>query len=249
MNKVGVAYLAPLPERRKKGTQLMRANDIMTTALITVGPEASVRDIAALLLENQISAVPVVNEGGELVGIVSEGDLMRRGDIGTARKRSWWLELLSENGAARDYVKSHGLKASDVMTKDVVTVDPDTMGSDIAATLEKRRIKRVPVMKDGKLVGIVSRANLLHGLAAYKATTVSKPGDEEIREALRAAFDEAGIRAHLVSVIVQDGDVHLFGMVRTEAESDAVRVATENLAGATSVKDETVVVPEPVITL
>jgi CBS domain-containing protein len=223
----------------------MRAKNIMTTTLITADPETSVRDIAALLLENHISAVPIVNEFDDLVGIVSEGDLMRRSETGTARQRSWWLTLFADDGLAQDYVKSHGHKASDVMTKNVVTVDPDTLGSEIAATLEKHRIKRVPVMQDGKLVGIVSRANLLHGLAAYQVSTAPKPGDEEIRETLLAAFREAGIRAHLINVVVQDGEVRLFGALRTEAERDAVRVATENVDGVSGVKDETVVVPEP----
>ncbi len=145
----------------------MRAKDVMTSPIVTVGPEATVQEIAKLLIERQVSGMPVLDQGGRVVGIVSEGDLMRRVEHADERHRSWWLKLFSDEiTEATEYVKTHGRRAAEVMTRDVVTVDEDTPLHEIAALLEERRIKRVPVVRDGRLVGIVSRANLLHGLAA-----------------------------------------------------------------------------------
>ena len=146
----------------------MQARDIMTERVITVGPETTVREIATLLLERRISAVPVVEESGEIVGIVSEGDLIHRNEIGTElRGRSWWLRLFDDSAAlAERYSKSHGAKARDVMTRDVVSVDETVSLADIAELLETKHIKRVPVIRDGRLAGIVSRADLVRALAA-----------------------------------------------------------------------------------
>jgi CBS domain-containing protein len=139
----------------------MRATDVMTTHVITVDPDATVRDLATLLAERGISGAPVVGQDGRLVGIISEGDLLHRAEIGTARRhrerrRSWWLDHFASD-LARDYVKSHGRTVKDIMTRDVVTVSEDTDLGDVAALLEARRIKRVPVMREGKVVGIISR--------------------------------------------------------------------------------------------
>ena len=146
----------------------MKAQDVMTAPVVTVAPEAPVPEIAALLIERQISAVPVV-DGGAVVGIVSEGDLLRRGETRTERRRPGWLEmLLNRDIQAAGFVKEHGTCARDVMTADVIAVAPDTDLAEIARILERRRIKRVPVIDKGRLVGIVSRANLLRGLVAYR---------------------------------------------------------------------------------
>lgn len=124
----------------------MQARDVMSTNVITVQSDATVQDIAKRLVENRISAVPVVERGGRLVGIVSEGDLMRRTESGTERHPTWWLFLLAApEETARDYVKTHGRCAVDVMTRRVITVNEDTPIQEIAETLEKNRIKRVPV--------------------------------------------------------------------------------------------------------
>src|SRR5580692_8668968 len=151
----------------------MRAVDVMTTDVITVDPDTTVRALATLLAERGISGAPVVDSGGRLVGVISEGDLLHRAEIGTARRhrerrRSWWLDHFAAE-LARDYVKSHGRTVKDIMTRDVVTVSEDTDLAEIATLLETKRIKRVPVTRDGKVVGIVSRANLVRALAA--ATT------------------------------------------------------------------------------
>ncbi len=167
----------------------MLAKDIMTTDVITITPSLAVEQIAQLLLSCNISGVPVVDAEDRLIGLVSEGDLLRRREGGTERQRSWWLNLLAGPEArARDFVKTHGHKAEDVMTREVMTVTPDTPVGEIAELLEKRHIKRVPVVEDGKIVGIVSRANLLHGLATYKEriSVTPSPDDRAIRERVQA---------------------------------------------------------------
>src|SRR5690349_1899267 len=147
----------------------MNAADVMISNVITVGPAAQLQDVAETLLKNRISAMPVVTADGKLVGIVSEGDLMRRVETATGRRRSWWLAMLTGREVlAAEYVKEHARKVSDVMTHEVITVKPETPLYDIATTLERNGIKRVPVVKDGKVVGIVSRANLLQALATHR---------------------------------------------------------------------------------
>ena len=150
----------------------MRAVEVMTTKVITVGENASVAEVAKLLAERGISAVPVVDKDNRVIGMVSEGDLLHRTETGTEKCRSWWLEMMaSTNQLAGDYIKSHGANVKDVMTRDVISVSDTTPLADIAVLLETNRIKRVPVVRDGKLVGIVSRANLVRALAM----TVNEP--------------------------------------------------------------------------
>ena len=160
----------------------MQAQDIMTTNVITVYPDASIQYIAKRLIENRISAVPVVGMDGRLAGIVSEGDLMRRSEASTERHSSWWLFLLaSPEETARNYVKAHGKHAADVMTRRVITVNENTSMQEVAETLEKHRIKRVPVMSGDKLLGIISRANVIRGLAAQQTPTESIADDRTIK--------------------------------------------------------------------
>ena len=147
----------------------MKAADVMVSAVISVRPNARVEEVASILLANRISAVPVIDDQDELVGIVSEGDLMRRAEAGTERSRSWWLEYLTgKQVLASEYVKSHSHKVTDVMTPSVITATPETALGEIAMLLERNRIKRVPIVQNGKVVGIVSRANLLQALAGMK---------------------------------------------------------------------------------
>src|SRR5262245_45135205 len=145
----------------------MKAADVMVANVITVAPETSLREVADILLTNRISGVPVLGRNNELVGIISEGDLLRRAETGTERRRSWWLELLiGSTPLAAEYVKTHARTVADVMTTTVVTATPDTPLRDIAALMEKNSIKRVPIVKNRKVVGIVSRANLVQALAS-----------------------------------------------------------------------------------
>lgn len=227
----------------------MEARDVMTTPVVNVDATATVQDIARILLENRISAVPVVDPDGVVIGIVSEGDLMRRPEIGTEQHPSWWLSLLANPAdQARDYVKNHGLRAADVMTRDVITVGEDTSLQEIAALLERRRIKRVPVMRDGKLVGIVSRANLLQGVAVWKPPAAKSASDREIRAAIENTLREIDARSQFVSVVVSDGVAHLWGSVYSSEEKDALRLAAETTAGVKRVEDNIGIFPHSVRT-
>jgi len=219
----------------------MNASDIMTSPVISAGPDSTVRDIAALLLKHRISAVPVL-ENGKLVGIVSEADLLHRYEIGTesrSRSRAWWLRLLTVEDGVSDYVKSHARHARDVMTTEVVTVTADTPVPDIATLLERHRVKRVPVVEDGRLVGIVSRSNLVQALAAKgREIGAGASGDGEIRSRLTAELERhAWWGARISNVIVTDGVVHYFGTVDREEEKQAARVAAENVPGVRRVED------------
>jgi CBS-domain-containing membrane protein len=219
----------------------MRAGDVMTPDVVTVEPGARVDEIARLMLEHHISAVPVVDTAGRLLGIVSEGDLVRRAEMATAGRRAWWLEMLADSAAlARDYVKTHGRRATDLMTRVVLTVGVDTPLEDVAQLLERHRIKRVPVVRDGRVVGIVSRADLLRALVVRPP----EPGPAE-------AADDRTIREHVMAalrtqpwwvgtyrnVVVVDGVVHLWGLARSQAERDAMRVAAETVPGVRGVED------------
>jgi CBS-domain-containing membrane protein len=224
----------------------VKAKDIMTTAVISVRPETDVREIARLLLDCRISAVPVVADGGKLIGIVSEGDLMRRPETGSERIPSWWLDMFaSPEDSAWEYVKTHGRRARDVMSDKVMTVDEEASLDKIAAVLEHNRIKRVPVAREGRIVGIVSRANLLQGLATARIDQ-SAPSDEAIRTTILTRIrDEAGIRNSLLNVTVAGGTVHLWGGVRSEAERQAAHVVADNVSGVEAIEDHLTVMPTP----
>jgi CBS domain-containing protein len=223
------------PLRHHKGAAPMNASDVMVSNVITVGPEATVEEIAETLLAKRISAVPVVDERGALIGIVSEGDLIHRVETGTERHRSWWLELLTGRDVlAREYIKSHARKAVDVMTHPAISVAPDMPLDELAALLEKRRIKRVPVVRDGKVVGIVSRANLVQALVTFgkkRNATEASVDDAGLRDDLLAQLQSQPWWSNNVNIIVHDGNVDLWGIVESEAERDAVRVAVEVTPG------------------
>jgi len=219
----------------------MNAADIMTPDVITVAPETPLVDVVALMLEHRISGVPVMDQD-TLAGIISEGDLVRRIELGTQPRRSHLLEAFASSTAlAGEYARTHGRKASEVMTADVITVEDTTPISVIAQMLETHRIKRVPVLREGRLVGIVSRANLLRALAArLQAVPEPLPNDRRIR---MTVFNELmsqkwGGRVAQLDISVQDGVVTLWGIVSSEEQRMAVRVAAENVPGVTRVEDK-----------
>ena len=219
----------------------MLAKDVMTTAILTVTPDTDVGEIARTLLDAHISAVPVIGEDGNLIGIVSEGDLMHRAEAETRRRPSWWLRLLAtpEEPSER-YLREVGRRARDVMTKDVITVAPDTSLTEIAAVLEKYHIKRVPVIENGKLVGIVSRANLLRGVATWQKPTGVRVEDSALRNLLLKALNEAELPMHLVNVTVTNGAVELWGVVDSELQIDAARAAAEATVGVVRLENHLV---------
>jgi CBS domain-containing protein len=230
----------------------MRAMDVMTTDVITVDPETTVQAMATLLAERGISGAPVVDANGRLVGIVSEGDLLHRAEIGTARRhrerrRSWWLDHFASE-LARDYVKSHGRTVRDIMTRDVVTVTENTDLGDVAALLEAKRIKRVPVTRDGKVIGIISRANLVRALAATKGAPLPEGEDDDrtIRARLLAELGrEEWAKVWPEDIIVRDGVVHFWlSSDAPEENKQALRVAAETTPGVRGVEEH--VVPAPV---
>lgn len=223
----------------------MQAIDIMTPKVISVGPDAEVREIAQLLLEHRISAVPVVDDERHVLGIVSEGDLMRRVKSDEHQGRSWWLSLFTGGKDPGEYVKSHGRKAREVMTPDPLTVEENTPLHTIARLLEKHHIKRVPVVREDKLVGIVSRANLLQGIAnAAVAPTESPMDDRKIRDAILKEVDQnTGVHTESISLIVDGGAVEIWGLVESAEQKKAVTVAAENIPGVTKVENNLGMMP------
>ena len=218
----------------------MKARDVMTAPAITVTAETPVSEIARLLLERRISGVPVVDASGRVVGILSEGDLLRRAETRTERRRPRWLELLLDRSIqAAEFAKVHGTTAGDVMTRKVISVAPETDLAEIANLLERSRIKRVPVMDKGALVGIVSRANLLHGLAAGgREPAEQPPGDAEIRSrVIEALAAERWVDQNRVNVVVNDGIVHVWGVVSSEDRRRALDIAIRGVPGVTGVAD------------
>jgi CBS domain-containing protein len=224
----------------------MHAADLMTTNVVTVAEDATAQEAAALMLRHRVSALPVVGSSGKLVGIVSEGDLMRRAELGTERERSWWLEFLtSDKILASDYVKAHGRKVSEVMTRKLITVTHDTPINEIALLLEKHAIKRVPVLDQGRLVGIVARANLLQALAGLKldAPVLQAGKDTAIREEILERLRGSPWRPWLLNVTVKDGVAHLWGITNGAEEKAAAGVAAENAPGVLAVKNHIIVRP------
>ena len=233
----------------------MRAMDVMTTGVITVDPDTSVQAIATLLSERGISGVPVVDAADRLLGIVSEGDLLHRVETGTERltrrRRSWWLDTIaSDQELARDYVKSHGRTAKDVMTREVIAVTEATDLAEVAMLLETKRIKRVPVLHEGKLVGIVSRANLVRALAVTKSDSAvdAATDDRAIRSKLLAELmgqewfkTQDWFKIWAADVIVRDRVVHFWlAANQTEEERRALRIAAENTAGVRRVEEHSI---------
>jgi CBS domain-containing protein len=216
----------------------MQAKDMMTVNVISVSESTPVHEIVQLMLKYHISAVPVIDDARNVVGIVSEGDLLRSETPPGERRRPWWLEALLGEGVA--YEKAHGQTASAIMTRNVFTVDEDTPAHQIAELLERHHIKRVPVLSGGRLTGIVSRANLLHGLA-NTIVDHHEPGaakDRELRqELMKILLDNDQLDTVLVNVTVKDGNVRLWGVVENADQVVAAESAVKKLPGVKSVEN------------
>lgn len=218
----------------------MKAKDVMTPRVITVAPDDTILHAVRLMLQNRISGLPVIKAGGDLVGIITEGDLLRRMETQTARRRPRWLEFLTDTGKlAEEYTRAHGRKVSEVMTPHPVTIDEETALDEIVRIMEKRRIKRLPVMRGNQLAGIVSRANLLHALASVaKETKVTSAGDAAIRDKLLAELGkQPWAPIGLINIVVRDGVVELWGAITDERERYPLIVAAENIPGVKGVRD------------
>jgi CBS-domain-containing membrane protein len=215
----------------------------MTSTVISVQPNATILQAARQMLQHHISGLPVIDQDGQLVGILSEGDFLRRRETNTERRRSRWLEFLMGPGKlAGEYAHSHGSKVGEVMTVDVHTVTEDTSLEDIVDLMERRRIKRVPVMRGKTVVGMVTRSNLMHAMVSLaRAEPRSAKDDTAIRERLLAEMQkESWAPAAMVNVVVRDGVVELWGVIIDERQREALKVAAENIAGVKGVKDHLV---------
>jgi len=218
----------------------MRAHQIMTRPVITVAPDTPMVEAANLMLQKHISGLPVVDATGKLVGMLSEGDFVRRGEIGTQRKRGRFLKfILGPGRVAADFVHEHGRRVSEIMTSEpLVTVSEETPLERIVALMEKNSIKRVPAMRDGKIVGMVSRSNLLQAVASL-AHDVPDPtaDDDHIRNRVIDLLAKQDWCPFGLSVVVRDGIVHLSGVITEERARQASVVAAESVTGVRNVHD------------
>jgi len=219
----------------------MEARQVMTSPTITISPAATLRQAIELMLEKRISGLPVVDEIGQLVGLISEGDLLHRSEIGTEKHRSKWLDfLLGPGRSASDYVQSHSRRVTDVMTNDVVTVEETAQLEDVVRLMEKRHIKRVPVVRDGGVAGMITRSDLLRAFLKAAAAREKTPGtDEEIAAQIHASIDKQDWAPEgSIHVRVIEGHVTLSGTIFDERERDAIRMCAENASGVISVTDD-----------
>jgi len=218
----------------------MNAADVMTARVLSVGPESSIVDAVKLMLAHNISGLPVVDSDCRLLGIVSEGDFLRRAETGTERRRPRWLEfLLGPGRLADEYIHTHGRKIEEVMTTNVATVSEETPLDDVVRMMERRHIKRVPVMRDGQLVGIITRANLLRALASIgDELRPSVSNDADLRRLVMSELEKQNWTPNAsVDVTVRNGIVQLWGIIFDERQRGALRVVVENIGGVKEVKD------------
>lgn len=228
----------------------METRDIMTTPVITVEPNTTLHEVVNLLLTHRIGGVPVV-EHGQVVGVVGKGDLLHRHEIGTdgeADQRTWWQRLTQSDPAPAAYVRSHGVHVRDVMSRDVVSVEEGATLSEVAALFEDRRIRRLPVLRTGQLIGLVTRADLIRALASTEGSPLAQhlaPSDEAIRLRLT---EELGRQSwwsdNWSNVLVQDGVVRYVGLVHSEADRQAARIAAENIPGVRGIEDRRILQEE-----
>lgn len=222
----------------------MQAQDVMVRGVIAVGPDMLVRAAANAMVSNRISALLVMDLSAKLVGIVSEGDLIRRVENDTERQRSSWLQLfMSSDALAKEFVKSHSRCVADVMTKQVITAAPQTPLREVANLMEKHGIKRVPIVEDDKVVGIVSRANLLQALASSSDDTEWTESDRVLRERIIDGIKDMPWASRPFNVVVSKKRADLWGFVFSEDEKAAVRVAAQMTPGIESVDDHLRVLP------
>lgn len=226
----------------------MKASEVMSKDVVTVSPQTTVRDIAAAMAEYRISGVPVVDANGKLVGILSETDLLHRAETGTEKRRKWWLKaFVDTDQLAREYAASHARRASEIMSANVVTIDADADLGAVADLLERRRLKRLPVVKDGRLVGIITRGDLVRALVARQegqhAGGTPSDGASVMAAIQQRMQRESWLDCSLVSVDVTDGVAQLNGMAASADQRRAVRLLVEDTPGVIRVVDNLHVKP------
>jgi len=220
----------------------MKARDIMSREVVSVSPGETILHAARIMLQRKFSGLPVVDDAGTLVGIVTEGDFLRRAETGTLRRRPRWSEfLLGPGRLAGEYTRAAGQVVQDVMTRDVCTVTEDAELADVVDLMERNHVKRLPVLRGGKVVGIVTRRNLLRALAGLATAKPAVAGDDDaIRARVIAELGKQPWAPMLPNVIVTNGNVKLVGTVFDDRQRDALRVLAGNVPGVKSVQDELV---------
>ncbi len=220
----------------------MKTAEVMTRSVVTIAPNATIQDAIRLMLGQRISGLPVVDAAGRMVGILTEGDLLRRAETGTEPHHAGWLNFLRGPArAAEDFVRSHGRYVEEVMTRVVRTVEEDTPLDQVVDMMEKRRVKRLPVLRDGILVGVVSRSDLLRALATKLAEEpLAAASDVALKDAVESALRQHTWSGGQVTVVVTDAVVFLEGVIYSEEERVAMRVAAETVPGVKQVKDNVV---------
>jgi CBS domain-containing protein len=221
----------------------MKALDVMVRDVVTVRPDDTVAEAVQLLAEHDVSALPVVDIDDNVVGVISEADLVHREEIGTEKHRSWWLEAMTPASTlAGEFTKSHGRRVNEIMSTDVVSAAEDTPLGEIATILERYRIKRVPILRGGKLVGIVSRSNLIQALASSRTPAAAGSGADADRKIRSELLDRLGHQDWTDfgerNIIVNSGIVHLWGLVGSQEEHKALIALAEGVPGVVSVADE-----------
>ena len=221
----------------------MKASDVMTLRVVTVQADATIMQAIRLMLTNRISGLPVVDAKCSVVGIVTEGDFLRRDEIGTQRKRHRWLEFLIGPGLlANEYVHACGRKVEEVMSTNPHTITEDIPLEEVVRMMERYRIKRLPVVRQGRLVGIVSRANIMHALMSSsldREASAPASTDLAIREQILAECERQSW-APMITVVVHGGIVELHGAITDDRERQALIVASENVRGVKAVRDHLV---------
>ena len=226
----------------------MKAQDVMTKTVATVRQDTSIQEIAALMVEKHISGIPVLDDSGKVLGMVSQSDLLHRAEVGTERKHKWWFRILADNkDMAREYAKAHGLRAGDVMTRYVISVKADAELSDVAEILDNNRIKRAPVIEGDRLVGIITRGDLVRALSlsqlakgASKTKVENGALHKSLQQRIRSQPWLGADQSH-INLAIKDGVVELWGFIETEDQHKALRVLVEETEGVTSIVDKMMV--------
>jgi CBS domain-containing protein len=226
----------------------MKASDVMNRHVVTIGPGASLEEAARVMIENRVSGLPVVNDAGAVVGMITEGDLMRRAETSTAARASWLAAFLSAGRVAEDYVRSHARRVDELMGGEVISVTPEASLAEVVAVMESRRVRRVPVIDGGHLVGILARADLVRALMTLMPGSGEAPAiaDAQIRARFLKEVDDQRWTPRVgVDCEVKDGVIELHGLIADERLRTALRVIAENIRGARGVRDHMICI-EPI---
>jgi CBS domain-containing protein len=239
--------ISTIPGRLLPGDNQFHARELMSRNVVAVGADFSVRDAIEIMLAHHISGLPVVDSHGKLVGILSEGDFLRRAEIGTEKRRGRWLSLLAgSDRVALDFVRQHGRKVGEIMSRTPVTIDEETSLEQIVRLMESLDVKRFPVMRGDEIVGMVTRTDLMTAVGRLSRSLETRADtDDQIRSSVLAALSRASWRPSALEVIVQSGVVTLQGNVKSNNERKAAVVAAENVAGVQQIDDRLTIYPLP----